>query len=129
MAQQPLDRPDVDTRFEQVGGTTVAQRMDPWAVRDPRALLRMIGELLGRADGHRPLGSASRQQPWSRPVALPVGAERGEQAGGEQGRAILADDAQARELGAQGVDQRLVAVHRAMVAGVDGRRTRPPRCR
>jgi hypothetical protein len=90
MAQQPLDRPDVDTRFEQVGGTTVAQRMDPWAVRDPRALLRMIGELLGRADGHRPLGSASRQQPWSRPVALPVGAERGEQAGGEQGRAILA---------------------------------------
>ena len=38
--QEPRDRPDIDTRFEQVGRTTVAQRMHTMAVRDPRALLR-----------------------------------------------------------------------------------------
>jgi hypothetical protein len=56
MAQEHLDGPDIDARFEQVGRKTVAQRMNPVAVRDPRALLGMIGDLLGRADGHRPLG-------------------------------------------------------------------------
>ena len=56
MAQEHLDRPDIDARFEQVGRKTVAQRMDTLAVRDPRALLDMIVDLLGRADGHRPLG-------------------------------------------------------------------------
>jgi len=90
MAQQHLDRPDVDASFEQVGRKTVSQRMDTLAVRDPSALLRMRGDLLGRADGHRPMGIASRKQPWSWPVELPVGAQLGQQAGGEQGRAILA---------------------------------------
>jgi hypothetical protein len=85
-----LDRPDIDTRFEQVGRETVAQRMDPVAVRDPRALLGMIGDLLGCADGHRHLGIAARQQPRAWPVALPGGAQLGEQTGGEQRRAILA---------------------------------------
>ena len=42
MTQEHLDRPDIDTRFEQVGRKTVAQRMNTMAVRDPRALLRMI---------------------------------------------------------------------------------------
>ena len=46
MAQQHLDRPDVDAGFEQVGRKTVPQRMDTLAVRDPRALLGMIVELL-----------------------------------------------------------------------------------
>jgi len=90
MAQEHLDRPDLDARFEQVGRTTGAQRMDTLAVRDPSALLGMRGDLLGRADGHRPLGSAARQQPGGWPVEGPGGASLGQQTGGKQGRAILA---------------------------------------
>ena len=63
MAQQHLDRPDIDPRFEQVGRKTMAQRMDAVAVRDPRSPLRMIVDLLGRADGHRRMGIEARKQP------------------------------------------------------------------
>ena len=78
MAQQHLDRPDVDAGFQQVGRKTVPQRMDTLAVRDPRALLGMIVELLGRADGHRPMGIEACKQPWSWPVELPVGTQFGQ---------------------------------------------------
>ena len=90
MTQEHLDRPDIDTRFEQVGRKTVAQRMNTMAVRDPRALLRMILELLRRADGHRFLGIKSGKQPGGWPVEAPVGAQLGQQTGGEQRIAILA---------------------------------------
>ena len=89
MAQEHLDRPDIDARFEQVGRKTVAQRMDTLAVRDPRALLDMIVDLLGRADGHRPLGIEARKQPGGWPVEAPVGAQLAQQTGGEQRIAIL----------------------------------------
>jgi hypothetical protein len=89
LAQEHLDRPDIDTRFEQVGRTTVAQRMDPVAVRDPSALLRMIVDLLGRTDGHRHVGIEPRTQPGRWPIACPVGAQFGSQTGREQGGAIL----------------------------------------
>jgi len=90
MAQEHLARPDSDPRVEQVGRKTVAQRMDTLAVRDPRALLRRIGDLLRRADGHRQLALASCQHPWGWPVQGPGGAQLGQQAGGAQRRAILA---------------------------------------
>jgi hypothetical protein len=90
MTQEHLDRPDIDTRFEQVGRNTVAQRMHTMAVRDPRTLLRMLVDLLRRADGPRLLGSESRQQPRGWPVEAPGGAQLGQQPGGEQRRAILA---------------------------------------
>ena len=90
MAQEQLDGPDIDARFEQVGRTTVAQRMDTVAVRDPCARLRMIGELLGRAAGHRLLGIEPRTQPGGWPVAAPGGAQRAQQTGGEPRLAILA---------------------------------------
>src|SRR5215510_6056120 len=90
MAQQHLDRPDIDARFEQVGRTTVAPRMEPVAMRDPRALLRMIGELLRRADGPRPLGIASCKPPGGWPGQAPGGAQFRQQAGGEPSIAILA---------------------------------------
>jgi hypothetical protein len=90
MAQEHLDRPDIDARFEQVGRTTVAQRMDTVAVRDPCALLRMIVDLLGRAAGHRLLGIEPRKQPGGWPVEAPVGAQLAQQTGGEQRIAILA---------------------------------------
>src|SRR5262249_56626074 len=35
MPQEHLDRSDIDTRFEQMGRKTVAQRMNTMAVRDP----------------------------------------------------------------------------------------------
>jgi hypothetical protein len=66
------------------------QRMDTLTVRDPRALLRMRGDLLGRADGHRPMGLESRKQPWGWPVEFPIRAQFGQQAGGEESIAILA---------------------------------------
>ena len=75
MAQEHLDRPDIDARFEEVGRKTVAQRMDTLAVRDPCALLGMRGDLLGRAERPRHLGRAARQQPRGWPVAFPVGAK------------------------------------------------------
>ena len=89
VAQHHLDRPDVGPRFEHVSRATMAQRMDALAVRDPSALLRVVGDCLGRADGQRLVGIASRQQPRGWPVALPVGAQCGQQAGRAQGRAIL----------------------------------------
>ena len=89
MAQQHLDRPDVDPGFEQVGRETMAQRMDAVAVRDPRGPLRVRGDFLGRADGHRRVGIEARKQPRGWPVALPVGAQFGQQAGREQRGAIL----------------------------------------
>ena len=88
--QEHLDGPDIDPRFEQVGRKTVAQRMNTMAVRDPSTLLRMIGDLLRRAEGQRPLGIASRKQPEGWPVQVPVGAQFGQQVGGEEGIAILA---------------------------------------
>jgi hypothetical protein len=90
MPQEHLDRPDIDTRCAQVGRTAVAQRMNTMAVRDPSALLRLRVDLLRRTDGHRLLGIASRQQPGGWPVEAPVGAQLGQQTGGEQGRAIRA---------------------------------------
>jgi hypothetical protein len=89
MAQEHLDRPDIDARFEEVGRKTVAQRLDTLAVRDPRALLGMIVDLRGRADRHRHLGLAACKQPRGGPVAFPVGAQFGQQPGGEPGVAIL----------------------------------------
>ncbi len=74
VAQEHLDRPDIDARFEEVGRKTMAERMDAVAVRHPRTLLRMIGDFLGRADGHRHVGIKARKQPRAWPVALPVGA-------------------------------------------------------
>ena len=90
MAQQHLDRPDIDPRFEQVRRKTMAQRMDALAVRDPRGPLRVRGDFLGGADGHRRVGIEARKQPRGWPVELPVGAQFGQEAGGEQGGAILA---------------------------------------
>jgi hypothetical protein len=89
MAQQPLDRPDVDAGFAQVSRETMAPRMDAMAMRDPRSPLGMIGDVLRGADGHRPVGIASRQEPRGWPVQVPVGAQCGQQARGEQGVAIL----------------------------------------
>jgi hypothetical protein len=90
MAQSHLDRPDIAARFEEVGRKAVAPRMDALAVRELRAPLRMRGNLLGRADGSRRVGSASRKQPRGWPIALPVGTQCGQQAAGEQRVAILA---------------------------------------
>jgi hypothetical protein len=90
MAQEHLDRPDIDARFAQVGRKAVAQRMDTVAVGDLSAQLRMLGELLGRADGQRPVGIAPRQQPRSWPREVPGGTQCGQQAGGEERGAILA---------------------------------------
>jgi hypothetical protein len=89
VAQQHLDRPDVGPGFEQVRRATRAERMDAWAGWNPRALLRMIGDLWGRADGHRHVRIETRQQPRGWPVAWPVGAQCGQQTGREQGGAIL----------------------------------------
>ncbi len=67
----------------------LAERMDAVAVRHPRALLRMRGDCLGCADGHRRVRIASREQPRGWPVAFPVGAQCGQQTDREEGGAIL----------------------------------------
>ena len=64
--------------------------MDAVAVRNPRALLRMIVDLLSGADGHGRVRIASCKQPRGGPVAFPVSAQFGQQTGGEQGVTILA---------------------------------------
>ena len=50
-------------------------------MRAPRGPLRVRGDVLRRADGQRPGGSAARTQPRGWPVALPVGPQCGQQAG------------------------------------------------
>jgi hypothetical protein len=89
VAQEHLDRPDIDARFEEVGRKTMAERMDAVAVRHPRTLLRMLVDFLGRADGPRHGGIKARKQPRAWPVALPVGAQFGQQTGREESGALL----------------------------------------
>jgi hypothetical protein len=64
--------------------------MDAVAVRDACSPLGVIGDFLGRADGPRRVGIEACKQPLGWPVELPVGAQCGQQAGGEQRGAILA---------------------------------------
>jgi hypothetical protein len=64
--------------------------MDAVAVDDPCGPLRVIGDVLGRADGHRRAGIKAGKQPRGGPGELPIGAQFGQKAGGEQCRAILA---------------------------------------
>ena len=59
-------------------------------MRAPRGPLRVRGDVLRRADGQRPGGSAARTQPRGWPVALPVGPQCGQQAGGEPRGTVLA---------------------------------------
>jgi hypothetical protein len=90
MAQEPLDRPDIDAGFAQVGRTAVAQRLETVAVCDLSAPLRRRGALLRRAEGQRPVGIEARQQPRGWPLEVPGGTPCGQQAGGEPRRALLA---------------------------------------
>lgn len=83
MPQQHLDRPDIDARVQQVRGKTMAQGMDTVAVRDPCGPLRVIGDFLGRADGHRRVRIEARKQPLHWSVELPVGAQFRQEPGGE----------------------------------------------
>ena len=47
MAQEHLDRPDIDARFEEVGRTTVAERISTLHLlrRSPRSGIRLIPSL------------------------------------------------------------------------------------
>jgi hypothetical protein len=90
MAEQHLDRPDVDSGFKEVRRETLAERMDAVAVRDPRGPLGVIGDFLRGANGHRPVGIEARKHPRGWPVEAPVGTQFGQQAGGEQRVAVLA---------------------------------------
>jgi hypothetical protein len=90
MAQEPLERLDLDARFAQVGRKAGSQRLDPVAVGALSAQLRMRVARLGRADGHRRVGIASRQPPRGWPREVPGGTQCGPQAGGEPRGAVLA---------------------------------------
>ena len=90
MAQEHLDRPDIDARFEEVGRKTMAERMDAVAVRNSRTLLRMIVDFLGRADGPWREGIEARKQPRGWPGEWPVGAPCGHKAGGKPRGALRA---------------------------------------
>jgi hypothetical protein len=68
----------------------MAQGMDAVAVHDPCGPLRVIGDVLGGADGHRRVGIEACQQPRGWPVELPGGAPCSQEAGGEECLAILA---------------------------------------
>jgi hypothetical protein len=68
----------------------MAQRMEAVAGRDACGPLRVIVDFLGCADGHRRVGIEARQQLRRRSGELPVGAQGGQQAGGEQRGTILA---------------------------------------
>jgi len=55
-----------------------------------RYWLRYLVDFLGGADGHRRVGIEARKQPRGWPVELPVGAQFGQEAGGEQRVAVAA---------------------------------------
>ena len=61
VAEQPLNRVDVDTGFQQVRRKGVAQSVNPAGLRDPRATFRgLIGPLqTGRM--HRPVAALRRE--------------------------------------------------------------------
>ena len=61
MAEQHLDRPDVDPGFEEVRRETMAERMDTVAVCDPRGPLGVRVDFLRGAAGHGPLGIEARK--------------------------------------------------------------------
>jgi hypothetical protein len=88
--QQPLDRPDIAARCQPVGRQAMAQGVAAVAVREACGPLRVLGDVLGGAHGHRRVGSAPRKPPRRWPVELPIGAQCGQEARGEQRGAILA---------------------------------------
>jgi len=47
VAQEPLDRPDIDARFEEVGRKTMAERISTLHIlrRSPRSVIRIIPSL------------------------------------------------------------------------------------
>jgi hypothetical protein len=61
MAEQHLDRPDVDPRFQEVRRETMAERMDTVAVCDPRGPLGVRVDFLRGAAGHGPVGIKARK--------------------------------------------------------------------
>ena len=89
VAEQELNSPQIHPGFEQMRGKTVAQRMDAFAVGDPRQPLGVVVELLGTSDGHRLGAVLRRKEPWRGAVALPVGAEFREEPGRQQRGAVL----------------------------------------
>src|SRR5262249_23860089 len=68
----------------------MAQSMDAMAMRDAGGPLRVIVDFLGGADGHRRVGIEARKHPRGWPVEVPVGAQFGQEAGGEERIAIRA---------------------------------------
>ena len=83
MPQEHRDRADIDACFQQVRRKAMTQGRDAVAVRDPCGPLRVIGDVLGGADGQRRVGIEAGKQPRSRPVESPVGAQCSQEAGGE----------------------------------------------
>jgi hypothetical protein len=83
MPQQPLDRPDIDARFEQVRRKALPQGLDAVAVRDACGPLRVIVDFLGGANGQRRVGIEARKQPLGWPIEFPIGAQFGPEARGE----------------------------------------------
>src|SRR5262249_24212287 len=63
MAQKRLDDPDIGTAFEQVGGKTVAQRVQAHPFLDSGPISRFIEQPAELAGSYRLLGLAARKQP------------------------------------------------------------------
>lgn len=89
VSKEKRDGAGVDSRFESRGGKALAQGMETFAVREGGGLLGV---------GGAPLGSPERPRvgeglPWKYPpwwtVQLPIGSQCGQQAGGQERRAVL----------------------------------------
>ena len=80
---------DIDTRFEEMGGKAMAQRLEACAVLEVGRLLGVGGDPLRGPDGHRCGGVSTRKQPAWRPVQPPRGSQCGQQARRKERGALL----------------------------------------
>jgi hypothetical protein len=90
VAAQELDRVQSHPGFQEMGGTTMPEGMEAFAVADPRGALRAGGDLLCGSDGQGLGAVVSRQEPRRGARERPGGAQCGQQTGRQQRGAVLA---------------------------------------
>ncbi len=89
VAEEALDRVQVDAGFEQRRRTRMAQRVNPAWLHEARAPFRRLVRPLETGRIHRPITAARGKEPLDRPMDLPVSPQGVQQGRGEHGVPVL----------------------------------------
>ena len=84
VAEEKLDGVPIHPGVQQMRGKTMPERMDTFAVGDPRAPLGVVGDLWRGGAGQGLGAVVARKEPPRGAVQVPVGAQCGQQTGRQQ---------------------------------------------